>query len=124
MHNPHTAFSAGQHVIVRDERWAVLAIDAFESTHLLKLRGVDKSNRDVLQAVLTPFDTVRATSSSSRVRQRSRQAVLATAAQAIAEAVRWDQTWTAATARIDLHAWQLEPAVAAVSGAMRLLLAD
>lgn len=124
MHNPHTAFSAGQHVIVRDERWAVLAIDAFESTHLLKLRGVDKSNRDVLQAVLTPFDRVRATSSSSRVRQRSRQAVLATAAQAIAEAVRWDQTWTAATARIDLHAWQLEPAVAAVSGAMRLLLAD
>ena len=35
----------------------------------------------------------------------------------------WDQCWTASHARIDLRAWQLF-AAAAVTGSMRILLAD
>jgi superfamily II DNA or RNA helicase len=124
MQESHAAFSAGQQVIVRDERWAVLGTESFDVACLVKLRGLGPANRDELHSVLSPFDSVVDAAVPSRVQQRSRRSVLAAAAGAVADTARWDQCWTAANARIDLHAWQLEPAVAAVSGATRILLAD
>jgi superfamily II DNA or RNA helicase len=120
----HTAFSAGQHVVVRDERWIVLHAESFDRASLLKLRGADLHNRDDVQTVVAPFDCVQPVTRGTATRQRSRRSVLALAASAIAEAVPWHQCWTAGRARIDLRAWQLEPAAAAVTGSMRILLAD
>jgi superfamily II DNA or RNA helicase len=124
MQKSRTAFSAGQHVSVRDERWVVLHADHFGATCVLTLRGLEYANRDDVLSVLAPLDVVTSIASSRRVRHRSRHGVLLTVATHLAEATAWTDCWTAATARIDLHGWQLEPARAAVTGTTRLLLAD
>ena len=124
MQESHSAFSAGQHVVVRDERWAVLHAEAFERTWRLTLRGTDLHNRDEVQTVVAPFDRIEKAPDTPAIRQRSRRSVLANAAAAVAEAASWPQCWMAGRARIELRAWQLEPAVAAVTGSMRILLAD
>jgi superfamily II DNA or RNA helicase len=124
MQEPHTAISAGQHVVVRDERWTVVHTETFDSIRLLQLRGIDRDNRDEVQSILTPFDTVAPAGRSSSLRRRSRRRVLAAAARAATEALPWDVCWTAARARIDLHDWQMAPAAAAVTGTPRILLAD
>ena len=59
-----------------------------------------------------------------RLRRGTRREALTAAAAAIAEATPWSDTWTAASARIDLRPWQLEPALAVIHGATRVLLAD
>jgi superfamily II DNA or RNA helicase len=120
----HAAVSAAQLVLIRDERWAVLQVEQFGSCRLLKLRGVSSTNQHELRTVLTPFDVIDRITAASALRQRSRRAVLSAVARAVADAAAWDDSWIAAGARLDLHAWQLEPARAAVSGAMRILLAD
>jgi superfamily II DNA or RNA helicase len=120
----HSPFSAGQRVIVRDEAWAVLSTEAFESACLLKLRGIDARNRDELQSVLAPFDLISPLTPSRRLRAMSRRGVMRSAARAIAESTPWKECWTSAAAAIDQYAWQLEPALAAISGATRILLAD
>ena len=124
MQESQTAFFAGQHVVVRDERWAVVHAEPFATTCLLKLRGIDAGNRDEVLCALTRFDRVRPLAPSTRIRQGSRRLVMARAVRAVADGLRWDQCWTAARARLDLRSWQLEPAVAAVRGTTRILLAD
>ena len=124
MQKSHTLFQAGQHVSVRDEPWVVLNAEAFTHTHLVHVRGIGATNHGELRSLLSPFDRVEAVVPSTRMRAVSRQRAIATAAMHIADAGRWDQCWTAATAKIDLRAWQLEPALAAIKGAMRILLAD
>jgi superfamily II DNA or RNA helicase len=124
MQESHAAISAGQHVVVRDERWTVVHTETFDSIRLLELRGIDRDNRDEVQSILTPFDIVAKAGHTSSLRRRSRRRVLAEAARAATEALPWDVCWTAARARIDLHDWQMAPAAAAVTGTPRILLAD
>lgn len=124
MQEPRTTPSAGLRVVVRDEAWTVLRADRFDDVALVLLRGAAPDNRDEASAVLLPADHIEPSPSQTGLRQRSRHAVLGAAAQAVADAVSWDQCWTAAHARIDHRGWQLEPASAAVRGAMRILLAD
>jgi superfamily II DNA or RNA helicase len=118
------AIFAGHQVVYRDERWTVVRSEQFETTCLLTLRGIERANRDQRQYALTAFDVVAPVRDSSRLRRRSRHGVLATVVRAVAGALPWDECRTAADAKIDLHAWQLEPAQAAVRGATRILLAD
>jgi superfamily II DNA or RNA helicase len=124
MQESRTAFSAGEHVLVRDERWAIVRADSFGATRVVTLRGVDASNRDELQSVLAPVEVISGIAPTTRLRQRSHRMVLRTIAGAVAEALAWSDNWTAAGARMDLHEWQLEPAHAAVTGTMRMLLCD
>jgi len=124
MQEPRTTPSAGLGVVVRDEAWTVLRADRFDVVDLVLLRGVAPDNRDEVSAVLLPADRIEPLPVRAGLRQRSRHAVLGAAVQAVAEAAPWDQCWTAAHARIDRRSWQLEPASAAVRGAMRILLAD
>jgi ERCC4-related helicase len=120
----HTTFSTGQQVIVRDEPWSILSREAFGSTLLYRLRGIGDSNRDELQSVLAPFDAVAPSPSTTRLRPASPPRVLRLAAHTIADSPAWPEPWTVVRARIDLHAWQLQPALAATQGATRILLAD
>ena len=124
MQESHFPFSAGQRVIVRDELWSILSTDAFASTCLLKLRGIGRTNRDELHSVLAPFDLVTTIAAGGRLRSTSRRGVMWGVARAIAESVPWRECWTATDARIDLHAWQLQPPLEAVCGSTRILLAD
>ncbi|MBA3270320.1 MAG: DEAD/DEAH box helicase [Acidobacteria bacterium] len=117
-------FRAGQHVVIRDEPWRVVETEVFEFVTVLTIRGIGNDNRGDTMRVLTPFDTATTLAPATRIIQRSRRAVLAAAAFAIADAPPWDQCWTAASATIDILGWQLEPAIAAVRGDTRILLAD
>jgi superfamily II DNA or RNA helicase len=121
---PRTALRAGQRVEVRDETWLVVSHDVFERATLVTLRGVGDDNLGETQRVLTPFDRVKALEESTAIRRVSRRRVLQTAARAIADSPPWRECWTAATARIGLCAWQLEPALAAIDGESRILLGD
>jgi superfamily II DNA or RNA helicase len=73
--------------------------------------------------VITPFDGLRAIE-AGRPRLRKRHAVLRTALTAIAHDRPALGLWTAADAKLDLLPYQLEPALAVIRGATRVLLAD
>ena len=118
------AVRSGQHVIVRDEPWLVVHSEAFQDASLVTLRGVSAGNLGETLRVLTPFDTVHAGRTRAPLRRGTRRDAFMAAAAAIADAPCWSDTWTAASAGIDLRPWQLEPALAAIRGTTRLLLAD
>lgn len=90
---------------------------------MLTLEGRDASNRGGRLRVLAPFDRL-AKIPGRRWQRRRRRAVLESALAATAAARPAGGLWTAARALIDLHAYQLEPALAVLAGATRLLLAD
>src|SRR3712207_6801774 len=103
MQESHGALAAGQRVVVRDERWIVLGADTFDRVRLVSLRGVDDDNRDCVQQLLTPFDDIAPLRHRTSLRQRTRRTVLRKACSGIHAALRWDECWTARTARIELH---------------------
>jgi superfamily II DNA or RNA helicase len=115
---------AGAHVEVRGEPWIVVRAEAFDSCTLVTLRGTGDENLGHTTELLAPFDRLKAVSRSSRVRRVSRPHALRAAARSVTRAHEWSEPWTTTTARMELLPWQLEPAMAAVRGATRLLLAD
>src|SRR5262245_40330967 len=110
MQKSHTPLHAGQEVIVRDAPGLVLGTEIFAAVRVVHLRGIGGDNRDELRSLIAPFDVVHYAAPATRLRQTSRRRVLARAANTIADASAWDECWTASSARIELHAWQLEPA--------------
>lgn len=116
--------SAGTRVEVRGDAWVVTECEPFDDCVLVTLRGAGEDNLGATSALLAPFDRLNPREPRRTLRGLRRRATLAHAARAIARAHGWFESWTAATADIDLLPWQLEPALAAVSGTTRLLLAD
>ena len=58
MQETHSPLSAGQAIVVRDERWTVLAVDRFDNVAIVSLRGTEDDNRNEISAVLTPADLI------------------------------------------------------------------
>jgi ERCC4-related helicase len=116
-------YEAGALVEVRGERWLLTRADAFESCCVLTLEGRDRHNTRERLCVIDPFDRPRRIS-RGRLTRRSRWRVLQSALASIADHRPVAGLWTAAAAAIDLWPYQLEPALAAIGGATRLLLAD
>lgn len=114
----------GIRVTVRDDEWLIADVEPFAETTIVTLSGCSASNRGETRRILTPFDELRVAAISTHPRARSRRRVKAAVAAALADSPPWDECWTAARARIDLRAWQMEPARAAVAGTPRMLLAD
>lgn len=113
----------GEIVTLRDELWTVANSDEFRDCTLLTLEGRGPDNAGRVFRAITPFDRVSA-SPASRPRRRRRRAVLRCALGAIARERPALGLWTAAEASLDLLAYQLEPALAVLRGATRVLLAD
>jgi superfamily II DNA or RNA helicase len=113
----------GTVVVVRDESWTVASTEAFERCTLVTLDGSGPGNMGLRFQVVTPFDTVRPIEAGPP-RLRKRQAVLRTALTAIAHDRPALGLWTTADANLDLLPYQLEPALAVLRGATRVLLAD
>ncbi|MDP2054003.1 MAG: helicase-related protein [Acidobacteriota bacterium] len=113
----------GDVVVVRDECWTVARTETFERCTLLTLEGRGPGNIGRRFRAITPFDRVRALD-SDRPQQRKRRTVLRAALAAIGHQRPALGLWTAADATLDLHAYQLEPALAVLRGATRVLLAD
>ena len=108
---------------VRDESWTVARTESFERCTVLTLDGCGPDNRGCRFHAVTPFDHVNGFQ-SRRPRRRKRRAVLRGALGAIARERPALGLWTAAEATLDLFAYQLEPALAVLRGATRVLLAD
>jgi superfamily II DNA or RNA helicase len=108
---------------VRGETWKLTRAQQFEACAVLTLEGRDRSNAGNRLRVIDPFDRPRPTV-SRRLRRRSRRAVIASALAAITGARHASRLWTAADAAMELWPHQLEPALAVIAGATRLLLAD
>ncbi|MGE3488903.1 MAG: helicase-related protein [Vicinamibacterales bacterium] len=113
----------GDLVIVRDESWTVARADAFGRCTVLTLEGRGPGNAGRRFHAVTPFDQVGALP-ANRARLRKRRAVLRQALAALADQRPAGGLWTAAPANLDLLAYQLEPALAVLRGATRVLLAD
>jgi hypothetical protein len=113
----------GSLILVRGERWHLARVEAFDRCAVLTLDGRDAANLGRRLHVIEPFDRPVALPEHRPVR-RQRRAVLRTALVAGASARPPLGLWTAARASIDLHAYQLEPALAVLRGATRVLLAD
>lgn len=113
----------GAIVTLRDELWTVAQAESFEQCTLLTLEGRGPDNAGRVFRALTPFDRL-TTSRDTRPLRRKRRAVLRCALNAIARERPALGLWTAAGASLDLLAYQLEPALAVLRGATRVLLAD
>lgn len=117
------SFEAGSLLEIRGQQWLLTRAQPFDACTVLSLEGRDRDNVMERMDVIDPFDRARPLSSRSLDRRR-RRVVIAHALAAIHASKPADGLWTAAAARMDLHAYQLEPALAALSGAPRMLLAD
>lgn len=113
----------GAIVNLRGERWRVARVDKYEKCSVLTLDGRNAANAHSRVRVIEPFDRPTPAAAGQMVR-RKRRTVLRTALAAIANPRPAIGLWTAAEASIDLLPHQLEPALAVLRGATRLLLAD
>ena len=109
----------GSIVHVRGEDWRVVRVEPYDSCAVVTLDGGPA--RRALR-IIEPFDRPRVRRTT--LRRRGRRTVLITALNTIANARPALGLWTAADAAIDLLPYQLEPALAVLRGATRLLLAD
>jgi superfamily II DNA or RNA helicase len=117
------SFETGSLLEVRGERWLLTHVAPHGTATVLTLEGRDRENARQRLRVIDPFDRAKPIT-SARPKRRPRCAVLRAALGAIVDARPPTGLWTAADASIDLLAYQLEPALAVLSGATRLLLAD
>ena len=116
-------YEAGALLEVRGEIWALTREQRFDGCTLLTLEGRGQSNANTRLRVVDPFDRPRPLA-KCRLGRRPRRAVLHSALAAVASARGRSRLWTAAKASIELWPYQLEPALAVIGGATRLLLAD
>jgi superfamily II DNA or RNA helicase len=126
--SPQHLIRAGDVVRVRRERWRVVGVRGADGRHqIVTLAGHGRSNAGVVRSVITPFDLIEA-AAPGRVRRVSLLRWRHLCRALLLEQARYASPaslTTAAGARIDLHAFQLEPALAVVSGrGTRVLLAD
>jgi superfamily II DNA or RNA helicase len=113
----------GDRVSARGEQWSVARTDAFPGCALITLDGAEPVNAGRRFTLIAPFDRI-AKIVPKRARMRKRTATLRAALAAVVSARPARGLWTAAAARIDVLSYQLEPALAVLGGATRVLLAD
>lgn len=115
----------GQLVSVRQDHWRVLDIVRHEDCESWQLEGVRPSNRGERRTLLVPFDRPRPRGARDMCGRAvgARRGLLALRALA-AVSTSAGQLRTAAAAAIEILDYQLEPVLACLRGASRLLVAD
>ena len=115
----------GDLVRARGDCWRVAGLSAYVDCEALHLDGIDATNRSLRRTLLFPFDRPVRLQRSSHLRVVRRTAWYRAFRALARDHAPHDSLQTAASARIDLLAYQLEPALAVLRGqASRLLLAD
>ena len=115
----------GDLVRARGDCWRVAGLSAYVDCEALHLDGIDATNRSLRRTLLFPFDRPVRLHRSSHLRVVRRTAWFRAFRALARDHAPHDSLQTAASARIDLLAYQLEPALAVLRGqASRLLLAD
>lgn len=116
----------GQVVSVRQDHWRVLDIVRHEGCEAWQLEGARPANRGRPRTLLVPFDRPRLLSGQPRRGRRvgARRGLLALRAALAAPWPRAGQLRAAMAAAIEILDYQLEPALACLRGAARILVAD
>jgi superfamily II DNA or RNA helicase len=121
----HVPFVPGERVRVRGGLWHIDGIEEFPGCATLALRGADVRTFGTSRTVLLPFDRPSRLLRGLAPRVVSRRRGLRTVAELSATCHPYEGLRAAATARIDLLGFQLEPALAVCRGlGSRILLAD
>lgn len=114
----------GDVVRVRQHTWTVRGVDSYEHCRVLSLQQTGGIARHRCQ-VIEPFDDVRGASVVSRPRRASMPEWRRACRALVADDGNAAALRTAASARVDLLPFQLEPALAVLHGrGARVLLAD
>ncbi len=124
MQNPRTEPALGVLADVRGRRWRLIDVRRFERCALVTLQGIDRGDLGETLRVLTPFDHAVTERRQPRIRLAGRVSVARHVADAVLASHPWRACWTAATANLTVLRWQLEPVLAVLGGATRVLLAD
>lgn len=114
----------GDLVEVRGDRWQVSSIDARADCTACGLRGVSRLNLGEHRTLLMPFDRLRRVYRPPGERRVSRCRALLAARALLAGSPPFGRLRTALFAQVDVLPYQLEPVLACLQGAVRLLLAD
>jgi len=117
-------WSAGADIFVRGRRWTVVSDSDSADCRALRLAGSDSFNRSIVRTLLLPFDRPRDIDSTSVRVVRPRRWLRLLQRSAV-DARPFGGLFPAAAGRIDLHSYQLEPALAVLrDGHTRILIAD
>ena len=110
-------------VQLRGEEWRVIGVQGFRDCSVIGLEGCGGENAGVRWSAIDPFDRPQVASRRRWVR-RPRTQVLRAALGCLSRSRPAGGLWTAADADVSLFPYQLEPALAVLGGATRVLLAD
>lgn len=121
---PQSAWRPGDAVLARGYPWQVLESRGYPGCALIRLDGLGLENRHVTRTLILPFDRIQTLARDGRLRAVRRRRWMAALGRLAIGAARVHQLRAASPARIDLLAYQLEPALAVARGASRVLLAD
>lgn len=119
----HDILSSGSLVEARGDLWLLTRSQRFDHCTIASLHGRGAANASDRLCVIEPFDRLRPAKGQKLARRR-RRAVLRHALVAARTSRPCGGLWIASSAAIDLLAFQLEPALAAINGTSRMLLAD
>jgi superfamily II DNA or RNA helicase len=123
--DPHANLRIGDSVGVRRQRWRITDIRPGDGCSVLTLAGSGTLNAGVTRRVITPFDVVEPSNRLPRLRIVTMRRWRAACRALLTTHCSASSLRTAARARIDLHPYQLEPALAILSGlGSRVLIAD
>src|SRR5689334_9502330 len=118
-------FRIGDRVRNRGQRWLVANMEFHEHCAIVTLQGADVDNHGTTSQIVSPADRIERIATQSHLRIVSRQRWRHQCRTLIAQAGPAHMLRTALTARMELMPFQLEPALAMVSGAAsRILIAD
>jgi superfamily II DNA or RNA helicase len=116
--------AAGSDVFVRGRRWTVLSETDFADCRALRVTGSDPFDRSIVRTLLLPFDRPRDIDSAATRVVRPRR-WLRLLQRAAVDARPFGGVFPAAAGDIDIHGYQLEPALAMLRGGRtRILIAD
>jgi ERCC4-related helicase len=115
---------AGRDVFVRGRRWTVLSETDFSDCRALRVTGSDPFNHSIVRTLLLPFDRPRSINSTAIKIVRPKR-WLRLLHRAAVDARPFGGLFPAAAGGLDIHPYQLEPALAMLrDGHTRILIAD
>jgi len=123
MHELPAGVRTGAVVHARGDLWTILSVRRFDGCALIALEGRGAGQAGRRTTLITPFDAV-TLAPRERLPRRRRARVAGAVLGAIGRARPAGGLWTAVEGRFVPLAWQVAPALAALGGATRLLLAD
>lgn len=125
MQETATSLRVGDRVRVRNAVWRLRDLRRYRDCDGMDLTALDPSLHGLRRTLLWPFDRPVRLERRIAARRVGRRRAIHAATRALVDGAPWGGLRTAVEADIDIHAYQLEPALAFIRGlTTRALLAD